>query len=385
MQFRNYIELPDASGNSFYYHPEQLTPIKEEIEEFLTLSPEISDLHLAKKVLFSHEIQSNNQVEGYGYDVSLIEDVIKRKTQRVKSEVVKRRIENLYRGYQYILRHRKIDEEHLRELYQILSKDLIEYRDLIRMGEYYRTDTVYILRNGRLDDSAIDEGVLWTQIPYLIGKYFEFLHSLSFNESMTDEYIKSQIMHFYFVFIHPYFDANGRTSRTMALWYLLNKKDYPFIIFNRGISFAGAKYGKLIADAKDTKNLTKFLNFMLETVKLEMEKETVMQTIANNCNHRLNGVDYQTLLYFLSMKRNKTVTDFASFYNQKNEKKRVFEIYKEMILPLIEMDILEVVGYSKKMYSPDLNNMFLELNPQIVPKEEDMQLKRLKVFQSSKK
>ena len=124
---------------------------------------------------------------------------------------------------------------------------------------------------------------------------------------------------------------------------------------------------------------------MLETVKLEMEKETVMQTIANNCNHRLNGVDYQTLLYFLSMKRNKTVTDFASFYNQKNEKKRVFEIYKEMILPLIEMDILEVVGYSKKMFSPDLNNMFLELNPQIVPKEEDMQLKRLKVFQSSKK
>lgn len=124
---------------------------------------------------------------------------------------------------------------------------------------------------------------------------------------------------------------------------------------------------------------------MLETVKLEMEKETVMQTIANNCNHRLNGVDYQTLLYFLSMKRNKTVTDFASFYNQKNEKKRVFEIYKEMILPLIEMDILEVVGYSKKMFSPDLNNMFLELNPQIVPKEEEMQLKRLKVFQSSKK
>ena len=56
-----------------------------------------------------------------------------------------------------------------------------------------------------------------------------------------------------------------------------------------------------------------------------------------------------------------------------------------MILPLIEMDILEVVGYSKKMFSPDLNNMFLELNPQIVPKEEDMQLKRLKVFQSSKK
>ena len=107
---------------------------------------------------------------------------------------------------------------------------------------------------------------------------------------------------------------------------------------------------------------------MLETVKLEMEKETVMQTIANNCNHRLNGVDYQTLLYFLSMKRNKTVTDFAAFYNQKNEKKRVFEIYKEMILPLIEMDILEVVGYSKKMFSPDLNNMFLELNPQIVPK-----------------
>ena len=44
----------------------------------------------------------------------------------------------------------------------------------------------------------------------------------------TDYFIKSQIMHFYFVYIHPYFDINGRTARTTSLWHLLNEKAYPF-------------------------------------------------------------------------------------------------------------------------------------------------------------
>ena len=37
------------------------------------------------------------------------------------------------------------------------------------------------------------------------------------------------------------------------------------------------------------------------------------------------------------------------------------------------------------MLSDDLPNMFIDLNPALVPSEEEMHLKRLKVFQSSKK
>ena len=44
------------------------------------------------------------------------------------------------------------------------------------------------------------------------------------------------------VYIHPYYDVNGRTARTLSLWYLLQKKTYPFVIFNRGISLSKGEY-----------------------------------------------------------------------------------------------------------------------------------------------
>mgnify|MGYP003296361204 FL=1 len=76
-------------------------------------------------------------------------------------------------------------------------------------------------------------------------------------------------MHFYFVYIHPYFDINGRTSRTVAMWYLLNNSIYPYIIFNRGINF-DSTYDKTIRECKDRYEITKFLKYMLINVKKEL-------------------------------------------------------------------------------------------------------------------
>ena len=389
MQKREYLDLPTEKGTKFYLRKEPLKPIYAELEEFFTTNHNMGDLHFAKKMLFSHEIKANNQVEGYGDDLSVIESVIEKKTDRIKDEMVRKRIYNLYRGYQYILRHhilrhRKVDEEHLCELYKILSKDLLEAADLSRMGEYYRTAPVYILKNGRLD-MELDEGVKAENIEKLLKYYFDFFNNADFPKTMTDEYIKSQILHFYFVYIHPYFDGNGRTSRTMSLWHLLKTDSYPYIIFNRGIGFAGFVYDNLIREAKSSHDITYFLRFMLERVKLELEKESVMQAIANNTTYKLSGIDYQTMLYFLSMHGTKTIGDFIHFYNSFNDKKKVTEIYDEMIQPLISADILKVVGLSKKMLANGLPNMFLEFNKDLLPSNEELNLKRLRITQSSKK
>ena len=125
-----------------------------------------------------------------------------------------------------------MDAYHLRVLYDILSFNLLDERDLARMGTYYREAPVYILKNGRLD-MELEEGVYYLKIAELMEYYFAFFNAPIFSQTMTDQYVKSQILHFYFVYIHPYFDVNGRTSRTMALWHLLNSQAYPYIIFNR--------------------------------------------------------------------------------------------------------------------------------------------------------
>lgn len=377
MQKRKYLDLTTEKGNRFYFRTESLMPVYAELEEFLEFITTMNDLHFAKKMLFSHELKANNQVEGYSDDLELIEDIIKKKTDNIKDEEKRARILNLYRGYQFILRNRVMDDKHLKRLYNILSDGLLDSYDITHMGQNYREAPVYILDGGKLT-GILDEGVNYQIIDNLIAKYFEFINNVSLGNSKTDEYIKSQIMHFYFVYIHPYFDCNGRTSRTMALWYLLKKKDYPYIIFNRGINFAGSKYDKIIKEAKETYDITYFLKLMLETVKIELEKEKVMQEYANATHYKFSGIDYQTILYILSMNNELSLANFSLVYNRFNDKRKVLDIYKEMIEPLIDAGILQVTRYTKKNLG-SINNMEFVLNKDIIPSTEEMHLKRIKL------
>ena len=377
MQKREYLDLTTEKGNRFYFRTESLMPVYAELEEFLEFITTMNDLHFAKKMLFSHELKANNQVEGYSDDLELIEDIIKKKTDNIKDEEKRARILNLYRGYQFILRNRVMDEKHLKRLYNILSDGLLDSYDITHMGQNYREAPVYILDGGKLT-GILDEGVNYQIIDNLIAKYFEFVNNYTLGNTQTDEYIKSQIMHFYFVYIHPYFDCNGRTSRTMALWYLLKKKDYPYIIFNRGINFAGSKYDKIIKEAKETYDITYFLKLMLETVKIELEKEKVMQEYANATHYKFSGIDYQTILYILSMNNELSLANFSLVYNRFNDKRKVLDIYKEMIEPLIDNNILQVTRYTKKNLG-SVNNMEFVLNKDIIPSEEEMHLKRIKL------
>ncbi len=377
MQKRKYLDLTTEKGNRFYFRTESLMPVYAELEEFLEFITTMNDLHFAKKMLFSHELKANNQVEGYSDDLELIEDIIKKKTDNIKDEEKRARILNLYRGYQFILRNRVMDDKHLKRLYNILSDGLLDSYDITHMGQNYREAPVYILDGGKLT-GILDEGVNYQIIDNLIAKYFEFVNNYTLGNTQTDEYIKSQIMHFYFVYIHPYFDCNGRTSRTMALWYLLKKKDYPYIIFNRGINFAGSKYDKIIKEAKETYDITYFLKLMLETVKIELEKEKVMQEYANATHYKFSGIDYQTILYILSMNNELSLANFSLVYNRFNDKRKVLDIYKEMIEPLIDNNILQVTRYTKKNLG-SVNNMEFVLNKDIIPSTEEMHLKRIKL------
>lgn len=360
MQNKTFLNLFNENNERFFYREEALKNSKTELEEFLKWDTNMNNLEFAKKMMYSHELKANNQVEGYLDEIDLIKDVIKSKFKNIKSAEAIQRILNLYYGYFYIIHNHEINEESLHELYKILSYGLLEEYDLKNMGKLYREAPVYIFQNGRME-TVLQEGLNYNDIEKYITMYFDFIDNYSCN-SDVDQYIKSQLMHFYFVFIHPYFDVNGRTSRTMSMWYLLEKKIYPYIIFNRGISFKGAKYDNRIKEAKLKRDLTYFLEMMLDTLKIELEKEHIMEEIKDNTTYKLNAQNYQSLLYFLTINGFKSLAGFQSIYNRYNDKKKIKEIYYEMIEPLIDMDILKVIRFTNKSYG-DISNMELELNP----------------------
>ena len=375
MQNKTFLNLFNENNERFFYREEALKNSKTELEEFLKWDTNMNNLEFAKKMMYSHELKANNQVEGYLDEIDLIKDVIKSKFKNIKSAEAIQRILNLYYGYFYIIHNHEINEESLHELYKILSYGLLEEYDLKNMGKLYREAPVYIFQNGRME-TVLQEGLNYNDIEKYITMYFDFIDNYSC-DSDVDQYIKSQIMHFYFVFIHPYFDVNGRTSRTMSMWYLLEKKIYPYIIFNRGISFKGAKYDNRIKEAKLKRDLTYFLEMMLDTLKIELEKEHIMEEIKDNTIYKLNAQNYQSLLYFLTINGFKSLAGFQSIYNRYNDKKKIKEIYYEMIEPLIDMDILKVVRFTKKSYG-DISNMELELNPVKYTNDKNY-LKRIKL------
>ncbi len=371
------LDLKTKDNIKFKFDLNRVIRVQDELENFLVDEDFLNSEKFAKKVLISREIKANNEIEYINDDLDIITNVIKN-NHNYKNKNVRQRIINLYNGYQYIFNKQEINEDNLKKLYSILSKNLLEQNDLNNMGKYYRKGPVYIFRSDVIDDNPnnIDQGMPFEELDEYMKYFFDFVNNYSNLDNKTDYFIISQIMHFYFVYIHPYFDVNGRTSRTVALWYLFKNNTYPYVIFNRAISWQKRLYEKVIQDTEKFHNLTFFLEYMLINVKKELEKEYIMNSIVNNLNENLHTKDYQTIEYMLSMNGKITVKDFSRFYEKFNDRKKAKEIYETRILPLIEKNVINIIRYTKGHITSDIPNMEIELNKKIMDLNED-KIKRL--------
>ena len=381
------LDLKTENNRRLIYDNSRLTELETELQDFLNDKDMdyMKNKTFAKKVLISREIKANNEIEDYNDDLDEVLNYINH-INRVDSKENKQRIINVYKAYLYILRNRittnPINKTTLKKLYSLLSNGLLSDYDLAHMGKFYRNDDVYIFRTNKLcgiEDEDVDKGINPKEVDSYMDNLFEFIKKNNNKDTDTENFIISQIAHFYLVYIHPYFDVNGRTARTTALWHLINNKAYPYIIFNRAISFQKNTYHQVIQDSKEFYNLTFFLNYMLLNVKKELEKEYIMNNIANNVSSHLTVKDYQTMEYLLSMKGNITVKDFAAFYKRYNDKKKVKDIYNEDIIPLLDKGVIEEVRKTTSYLDENTHNIEIGLNDKIL----DIDKSKIKRFDSS--
>lgn len=358
------LELETINGANIRINREYLKTYEEELLGLLDGLEYMRTLKFARSMMISQEIKSNNVIEGIKDDLSIIDKVITQRKDDL-SQTERQRIINLYHGYQYILTHKNINKDSLKELYQLLSENILDPRDKIRMGEYYRTAPVYIIKGNRLDVEPF-MGIDENKIEYYMNQLFNFINNEVLEETEIDKFIKSQIMHFYFVYIHPYFDVNGRTSRTVAMWYLLNNKNYPYIVFNRAIAFNQKDYEPNIIKGRAYGDITLFIKYMLESVEKELEKEYLIHTIDNNSDEYLSKYELQMLEYLLTMNGNLTIKDLITIYNRYNSKDKITKILEEKIKPLLDKKILIPQRYTKKNITPTIKNMEIKLNPELI-------------------
>lgn len=346
---RIYSELKNLSGRRFFFRTKKIIGAKKELERTTELSQEYANIDFAKRVLSVQEIQSNNSIEGYSDTATDILSTIKH-SECIKPDSKQIRILNLYKSYQYILSHKQISKDSLSELYKTISDGLLSEEDKKAMQNGYRNGEVFIFNSTKYGNIP-DRGVPASKIDEFLDAYFQFLNR-EYDVSKTDDFIISQILHLYFVYIHPYVDINGRTSRTLAIWYLLNKKAYEYVIFNRGIYFNRNKYLSTVNIATRTCDMSYFIECMLKTVEIELEKEYLLACIGGQITEKMDITDYQTLLELLSLKAEKTVENFELLHNRrygainKNNRpldslldKEILDIGKDKILRLRQFDV----------------------------------------------
>ncbi len=372
------LPLTTEDNRIFILKKEFLKIIKEELETFCSETNFSNNKNFPKEILFTHELKNNNAIEGYYEDLSSIIKIINNPYLHIdKLDKEYQRILNLFKGYEYILKTNNINKDTLRELYQILSVNLLSENELLKDNSYYRDNNVYIYFSNNLSIQP-DMGFASKNIEKHMNELFNFINTGNDGLSEVELFFKSQIIHFYLVYIHPYFDINGRTSRTTSLWFLNNNDSFPYTIFNRAITYNKKDYYKIIREVKQHRNITPFIDFIAKGTKVELEKEYVIRSIEDSISKKLTPIDKQMLQYILTNNSQNTLIDIQDVYNRFNPRKSLKYLNEELMMPLLEYGIVLKKGNThKQIYSGNYNYNFV-LNEKILDFDKS-KIKRLKI------
>ncbi|TCK93159.1 Fic family protein [Natranaerovirga hydrolytica] len=220
---------------TLYYVPTNSTIeiISEISMQDVTLEKIYEDLPgVAQKNFFvemiSQELQSTNELEG----VRSSKEEIVRTTRKVfnqnnKNAKTKDRFQNVVKSY-FALKDGNLkppsDAKDLRKIYDEITSDGIAKEDFVD-GKYFRKDITYVYKDYKEIYRGVFDGEKTEQaIKEKVKDLFDFIYSPNIS---LHKLIKVAIAHYYFGYIHPFYDGNGRTGRFTSSIFL--KENYSWL------------------------------------------------------------------------------------------------------------------------------------------------------------
>ena len=217
------------------------------------------------------EIVATSAIENIDFSRDSVRNILKGYAPKNDQES---RILGIKKGLEFIAdTSNKITEENLHKLYMMTVGDFLEGDDRLNDGEFYRHDTVSIV------GSQIEHmGVHYKKIPGFMKALIEFINT----DDGINDLVKAAIVHFYFAYVHPYFDGNGRTARLMHLWFLIQKgyQSALFIPFSGLIEKSRKAYYDAFSAVEDNQifsgviDVTPFVLYFIENVYNKMNNST---------------------------------------------------------------------------------------------------------------
>lgn len=172
-------------------------------------------------------------------------------------------VKNMLLGYEFVKRH-DITEENIFQLYKILSKKCLKDTEQLNPNALYRHDEVNIVDGA---NAVVDRGVDWQLLPALMKQLIDFMNT---DKTYEEHLIASHIVHYYLVYLHPYFDYNGRMARVLSFWYnLKHAPSLSLLLVSEAINNRIHKQGyyNAIMNSRNAGNdITYFLEYMGDIV-----------------------------------------------------------------------------------------------------------------------
>ena len=232
--------------------------------------PQIAVKDIIIKIL-SNELYKTNKIEGIETVKSEIHSSLK-DNRKANKKVNK--LDGIIKKYRDIMEKNFKDTQHInslssfRKIYDEMFEDFEKSRDYKLDGKYFRKDSIQIVNStkkiihiGINGEEAIEKNIE-NLIQFMNRKDVPFL-------------VKASISHFFFEYIHPFYDGNGRFGRYLLSLYLARKLD---ILTAFSISYSISKnlddYYKSFVEVEDVNNygeITFFVENILKTIKSGQE------------------------------------------------------------------------------------------------------------------
>ena len=236
-----------------------------EITELLNNLPDVAKESFVRSVLIN-EIQSTNEIEG----VHSSKKEIKRALQEMNENKTKKtRFAGIAKLYYYLVTNNgrgfnKITEiKEIRQIYDDLVSDEIAEGNHLD-GELFRKGSVEIMQGDRVIHRGNPDE---TSITSDLKEYIDFINNLD-----IPYLIRVMLGHYFFEYVHPFYDGNGRTGRYITCRYLTEKLDIlTALSFSHVINNQKNKYYNAFKITSAEYNMGEGTMFVYEMLRIVFE------------------------------------------------------------------------------------------------------------------
>ena len=282
-------KILDKEYSLFYVNLLELSLLQEKILQnsnkinyILNRLPTIAIKEIIMKIL-SNELYKTNKIEGIETVKSEIHSSLK--DDRISNKK-SNKLDGIIKKYKDIMENNFEDREHIdslssfRKIYDEMFEDFEKSGNYKLDGKYFRKDIVKVINGlgntihiGVNGEEAIEKNIE-SLIEFMNIKDIPFL-------------VKASISHFFFEYIHPFYDGNGRFGRYLLSLYLARKLDnLTAFSVSYSISRNLDDYYKSFVEVEDVTNygeITFFVENILKTIKngqemiIELLNDSVMR------------------------------------------------------------------------------------------------------------